>query len=91
MRFEWDERKSEVNEAKHGISFDEARALWEDPYGVDFRVAHQGERRFGTIALYDGSKWFAVWCRRGEAVRIIFVRRATQREAAIYDSTNADR
>ncbi len=50
MRFEWDERKSEANEAKHGISFDEARALWEDPYGVDFRVAHEGERRYGTIA-----------------------------------------
>lgn len=55
MRFEWDERKSEANEAKRGISFDEARALWEDPYGVDFRVAHEGERRNGTIARYGGS------------------------------------
>ncbi len=29
--FEWDQRKAERNQAKHGISFDEARSVFADP------------------------------------------------------------
>ena len=91
MEFEWDDRKSEANEAKHGIPFDEARALWGDRLRVEFELEHAGEQRRGLIARYGGSVWFAVWCRRGAAVRIISVRRATDKEAGLYDRINADR
>jgi uncharacterized DUF497 family protein len=30
VTFEWDERKAEQNERKHGISFEEAQTIFED-------------------------------------------------------------
>ena len=32
MKFEYDPDKSAANREKHGIDFDEAQALWNDPY-----------------------------------------------------------
>ena len=31
MRFEWDERKNRANYAKHGVSFEVARLVFNDP------------------------------------------------------------
>lgn len=35
MEFEFDERKSAANKAKHGIDFVEAQALWHDEQLVE--------------------------------------------------------
>ena len=32
MRFEWDENKAERNLRIHGVDFDEASVVFEDPY-----------------------------------------------------------
>ena len=31
LRFEWDENKNRVNRAKHGIWFEEAQSVFDDP------------------------------------------------------------
>jgi uncharacterized DUF497 family protein len=31
LRFEWDPAKSASNKDKHGVDFEEARAIWQDP------------------------------------------------------------
>ncbi len=36
MEFEWDEEKAEANLSKHGVSFDEARTVFDDPLYLDF-------------------------------------------------------
>lgn len=36
IRFEWDPRKAESNRKKHGVSFEEARDSFYDPYGDRF-------------------------------------------------------
>jgi uncharacterized protein len=36
MGFEWDEEKATANLAKHGVSFEEARTIFDDPLYVDF-------------------------------------------------------
>ncbi|WP_333238774.1 MULTISPECIES: BrnT family toxin [unclassified Microcoleus] len=36
MKFEWDENKAAVNLSKHGISFEEARTVCDNPLYVDF-------------------------------------------------------
>ena len=36
MVFEWDEGKADKNLIKHGISFDEAKTVFDDPLYVDF-------------------------------------------------------
>ena len=85
MRFEWDDAKAEANEAKHGVAFEEATELWDDPRMVAVEVSRGGERRKLGIARMWGACWLAVYTQRGEAARIISVRRATEKEAAIYD------
>ena len=35
MEFEWDNDKDVLNRAKHGISFDEAKHIFDGPFGVD--------------------------------------------------------
>ena len=36
MEFEWDEEKAVANLAKHGVSFEEAKTIFDDPLYVDF-------------------------------------------------------
>ena len=35
MKFEYDDNKSYINKSKHGIDFQEAQELWEDPYSFE--------------------------------------------------------
>jgi uncharacterized protein len=36
MKFEWDENKAVKNLVKHGVSFKEAKTIFDDPLYVDF-------------------------------------------------------
>ena len=36
MLFEWDADKAATNLVKHGVSFDEAKTVFDDPLYVDF-------------------------------------------------------
>ena len=36
MKFEWDENKAARNLSKHGVSFEEAKTVFDDPLYVDF-------------------------------------------------------
>ncbi|WP_302964074.1 BrnT family toxin [uncultured Adlercreutzia sp.] len=88
MRFEYDARKSESNLEKHGIDFDEAQELWRDRNMIATSVRKGGEERFVGLARYAGCCWVVVYAARGESVRIVSVRRATAKEASVYDKAN---
>ena len=88
MRFDWDEAKSELNEAKHGISFDDAIGLWGDVNMVAVRASRNGEPRWVALARMGGRVWAAVYTVRGDTIRLISVRKATAKEAASYDKAN---
>jgi uncharacterized DUF497 family protein len=32
--FEWDEEKAKRNEVKHGVTFDEAKTIFNDPFAM---------------------------------------------------------
>ena len=52
-RFEWDDAKNAVNDAKHGVTFERARFVFADPFAVgefDDRSI-QSEDRFTLISL----------------------------------------
>ena len=36
MEFDWDGKKAEANLSKHGVSFDEAKTVFDDPLYIDF-------------------------------------------------------
>jgi uncharacterized DUF497 family protein len=86
MQFEWDDDKSAVNHAKHGIAFDAARALWDDERLLQVPARTADEARFLVIGLIDGRHWAAVWTPRGEKIRLISCRRARIEEVERYES-----
>ena len=85
MKFEYDPDKSAANKAKHGIDFEEAQALWADPWLLEAPAATEDEPRVLSIGRIAGKVWTAVWTRRGDRVRIISVRRARKEEVAHYE------
>ena len=94
MRIEWDPAKSERNKAKHGLAFERAQLVFDDPCCVIFpeRVV-DGEDRWHAIGLIAGIIIIVVvhtyrveesQGKSQEVVRIISARRATRREKEIY-------
>ena len=49
MIFEYDFNKSKTNKQKHGIDFEEAKQLWNDPYLLQIPARTIGEKRFLCI------------------------------------------
>lgn len=82
--FVFDLEKSKRNRLKHGIDFMEAQALWDDPYMVEWPARSTEEPRRAVTGITGGKLWTAIVTKRGDAVRIISVRRARKNEAEIY-------
>ncbi len=88
FEFEWDENKNLSNIKKHGISFEEAREVFEDENAILFDDPDhsEGEERFLIIGALTSSKICIVsHCyRRGDVIRIISARQATKKEKNFY-------
>jgi len=51
LRFEWDEKKNEINIKKHGVSFEEARtAFYDENSKVEYEVFNKKGKHIGTIS-----------------------------------------
>jgi uncharacterized DUF497 family protein len=94
MRVEWDRRKNEVNRTKHGIDFETARLVFEDPQCVTFveRVT-EGEERWHAIGSIEEIVILVVvhtYRAEGsdEVIRIFSARAATRRERKLYVEAN---
>ncbi|MBX9034179.1 BrnT family toxin [Gordonibacter massiliensis (ex Traore et al. 2017)] len=83
-RFEYDAGKNTANEAKHGVTFEEARRIWDDPDYLRIPAKKKGEKRFMALGMVDGRCLAAVATERGDAIRIISARRASEKEAKRY-------
>jgi uncharacterized protein len=90
MRFEWDEEKNRANLVKHGVSFQTAKQVFDDPYHVSLmdRV-EDSEQRWLTFGMVGGLVVLAVahtfLDAEGEVIRIISARRATRRERRNFE------
>jgi uncharacterized protein len=85
MDFEWDPVKSESNWRKHGIDFETAKNLWLDQNRVEIYAPHPVEDRMILIAKHLDKIWTAIYTPRQDAIRIISVRRARQKEVDLYE------
>ncbi len=88
-KFEYDEAKSRANQAKHGIGFVEAQALWSGPV-LDLRSKHADEPRKLVIGRIGDRFWTAIVTERGNKVRIISVRRSRSNEEKRYKEVKAN-
>jgi uncharacterized DUF497 family protein len=91
MRFEWDARKDAANRLKHGVSFELARRVFEDPSHLSVQDRHEaGEERWQTLGLVGPHAILLVAHtyedeNGEEIIRIISARKATKRERQVYD------
>jgi len=83
-KFVWNLRKSVANERKHGVSFDEAATVFDDPLRrTMFDVTHSRiEDRFWTIGRSTLGQLLLVvtTVKPDGSIRIISARRPTRRE-----------
>ena len=89
MQFEWDAEKAASNEAKHGVSFEEATMIFGDLLATTILDPDhsEGEERYLTTGLSDRQRVLIVWhTEREERIRIIGAREATPHERRIYES-----
>jgi uncharacterized protein len=91
MPFAWDEEKNRTNRKKHGVSFETAALVFDDPYALTQRdIAHEEERFITLGSIGFGSILFVVHANyenaaQTEVVRIISARAATSRERKSYE------
>ena len=86
ITFEFDDTKSQANLVKHGISFIEAQALWDDPSLLEIPANTEDEPRYLMIGLIQNKHWSAIITYRGSNIRLISVRRSRTEEVALYES-----
>jgi uncharacterized DUF497 family protein len=86
VEFEWDPVKAAANLAKHGVSFEDATLVFDDPLqrvAIDNRT--YVESRYQVIGTVNGRLLFVAYTLRGMNIcRIISARRASCRERATY-------
>ena len=85
MEFEWDHEKSLSNLDKHGIDFENAKALWKDVERVEIKTAYPLEERYVLIGKLDNQFWSAIYTIRQGTIRLISVRRSRKREVQLYE------
>ena len=93
MRYEWDENKNERNLEKHGLSFETASLVFDDPNALSIpdRIEN-GEERWQTIGMIENIVIVMVAHTikletesQEEIIRIISARKATRAERREYE------
>jgi len=94
MEFKWDDEKADKNLKKHGVSFEEAKTV----FNTDFAeflpdLTHSiGEARFTCSGPSSAGRLLLVaFTERGKIIRIITARKMTPREKKSYEKEIARR
>lgn len=86
MEFEYDPEKSKINKRKHGIDFEEAKVLWNDPMRLELQAKTVDEQRSVIIGKIENKYFSAIIAYRNNKTRIISVRRSRDNEVMLYES-----
>ena len=87
--FEWDDAKAERNLRIHGVDFQEARTVFEDPFAITIPDdLHSGDEERSIILGLSllARVLLVVHTERKERIRIISARKATPAERFQYES-----
>jgi len=88
MQFEWNASKAERNLLKHGVSFEEAETVFDDPLYVDFYDPDhsEDEERYLIIGESNQGRLLIVsYTERGDLMRLISAREVTRTERESYE------
>jgi len=91
VEFEWDHKKDESNQRKHGIKFNDAVLVFYDFGHIKLLDTKHSiiEERFNIIGYSPKGVLFLVYViKQMNRYRIISARKATKRERRIYEEKN---
>jgi len=85
LEFEWDDEKYASNLWKHDIKFEEAaEVFFDEEYQLGDASVDEGAREFIVGFSFRFNLLYTVFVERGERIRIISARRATNEEERYY-------
>jgi len=88
FEFEWDSDKARLNERLHGVGFEEAETVFDDPYA---RIGDDPDHSLHESRLilighsYRNRLLFVAFTERRGRIRIISARQATRKERKDYE------
>jgi uncharacterized protein len=87
MKWTWDPVKAEANRRKHGVSFELAQRVFDDPLALSRPDPEPEEERWQTVGLIEGVIVFVIHTAPDdeETGRIISARKATAHERKAYE------
>jgi uncharacterized DUF497 family protein len=88
--FEWDDQKSQLNLAKHGIDFEDVIGIFDEPILL-VRSDRDNEVRWIAVGSSESRVIAVVFTRRDKAIRIISARRARKNEEREYRNAKMER
>ncbi len=94
LTFEWDDPKSTRNLEKHGVSFEEAKTVFNDPFSVTISDPEHSddEDRYLDIGISSKGRVLVVWyTERRDNIRIIGCRVADPSERKEYEKGYKER
>jgi uncharacterized DUF497 family protein len=88
--FEWDDDKAAENFRRHGVTFEQAKKVFEDPFGIELIDDREdyGEERLILIAMAGGELLTVAYTERQHRHRLISARHATRQEQDDYFTQN---
>jgi len=95
LQFEWDDNKNKANISAHGINFEAAKYVWNDPLRlIRYDDSHSDNEDRYQILGRVGKVLFVVFTENKEndgIIRIISARMATQTERKAYYGKDTQR
>jgi uncharacterized protein len=89
MAYEWDRNKASSNQTKHGVTFEEAKSVFEEDLNTltlsDMEHSFEEERYIEIGMSNQGRLLSIVYTERNANIRIISARPATPREVRLYE------
>jgi uncharacterized protein len=93
VRFEWNDLKAEPNRRKHGVTFEEAVTVFQDPFYLEsYDELHSSEEdRFRVIGQSSEKRLLVVsYVERRDRIRMVSTRLATKNERRHYEAQGGD-
>lgn len=86
LKFRWDKAKERKNYRKHGVTFDLAKAVFNDVFALELLDDRRdyGEERSVIIGMVEGHILYAAYSERDDVIRMISAPRATKHEEQAY-------
>ena len=91
LKFEWDSNKAKSNQKKHGVSFEEAKTVFQDPLSINYDDPDHSidENRYIIIGLSSQGRYlFVSHTERENKIRLISARLLTPKERRDYEREN---